>query len=440
MGRLVPIALAAFVLAAVFLASPNFRFESGPDVSPPYGGDFLHEWIGGYVVRAGDGVRLYDRQYTTALQHDADVVGFEFKRDDYLPMVYPPFYYLLVSPLSALPFRTAAAVFAAFSVACLTISLALLGLATRPGASLDLVAPDADATSSRIWGVVRRWALPAAVVFVPVIENLASSQKGAVVLLVFTATFLLVRRGHRFAAGLAFGFQAFKPQLAVIVPLAMIAKREWGFAAGVLTTVLGLAGLSLAVGLVPNLDYVRFVTGVADYVGAQPAYLHREQCLYGFFTLLAGGPTPTARIATMAAAGVTVWLLTRLLSGPLEPAQPRFLAQFSGLVLATALLSPHLLTYDLTMLLLPLWLTAILLLRGFFPGSYRRAGLWLLVALYVGGGLSPLLARRTGIQFSAPVMLMLLAVLSHAAESARERRARAHARTRELVDVAPSRG
>jgi len=409
--------LAVLVVAAAFLISPNFRRVRGPD-SPPYAGDFLHEWIGGYIVRAGDRTKLYDRRYATALQHDAQVVGFEFQPDGFFPIVYPPFYYVLVSPLSALPFQTAAALWAALSLACLAASLALLGRAARPGASLDLIAPaGVDETSNRVWAVVRGWAVLPAVASVPVIENLVSSQKGAFLLLILTATFLLMRRGYRYAAGFVFGFQAFKPQLAIVIPLAMLAKREWRFVAGTLSSLSVLAGLSLAVGRVPCADYLRFMTGVAEYVGAQPAYLHREHCLYGFFTLLAGGPTTGARLATLVSSGVAVWLLVRLLSGPLDPDRPRFLAQFSGLILATALLSPHFLTYDLTILLLPLWLTAILLLRGFFPLSHRRATLWTLVALYAAAGLSPLIANRTGVQVSTPLMVVLLVLLSLADES-----------------------
>src|SRR5262245_46028948 len=140
MRRLVPIGLAVIVVAAAFLISPIFRRVRSPD-STPYAGDFLHEWIGGYIVRAGDRTKLYDRRYATALQHDAQVVGFEFQPDGFFPIVYPPFYYVLVSPLSALPFQTAAALWAALSLACLAASLPLLGRAARPGASLALIAP-----------------------------------------------------------------------------------------------------------------------------------------------------------------------------------------------------------------------------------------------------------------------------------------------------------
>jgi hypothetical protein len=416
--RFLPAGLSALVVSTVFLISPNFHPASGPDASP-YAGDFLNEWVGGWVVRTGDPAKLYDRGYTTPLQHDAGLVGFEFRKDDYLPMVYPPFYYLAVSPLSALPFRTAAGLWAAVSLACLAASLGLLGRAARPGGTLDMVAPAVDPTSIRIWGAVRKWAVLAAVTSVPVIENIASSQKGAVLLLVLTATFLLLRRGQRFAAGVAFGFQVFKPHLAIVIPAAMLLKGKWRFVAGTLASMLALAGLSLVVGRGPSADYLRFLTGVTEYVGAQPAYLHREHCIYGFFTLLAGGPTTTARIATVATFTVTLWLLARLLAGPLDTAAPRFLAQFSGLVLATVLLSPHILTYDLTMLLLPLWLTAVLLFGGFFPPRRRRAAFWVLVALYVAAGVSPLVAQRTRIQLSTPIMVALLALLSAAGERSR---------------------
>src|SRR5687768_15839015 len=91
------------LLAGIFLGSPNFRLASGPEARP-FGGDVLQEWIGGYIVRSGDYARFYDVTYAQALEHDERLIGFAWQQSEYFPIVYPPFYYWLVSPLSWLPF------------------------------------------------------------------------------------------------------------------------------------------------------------------------------------------------------------------------------------------------------------------------------------------------------------------------------------------------
>ena len=198
---------ALVVVATTLLISPNFRFDSGPH-AVPYGGDFLQEWVGGYVVRAGDRSRLYDSAYTEALQHDAGVLGFEFRPDLYIPMVYPPFYYVLLSPLSVLPFATAVWLFLAAMAACFVASLVLLRPMTRHLAPARGGAGQATGRE-RLLRLGALLALPAAVAFVPFAENLVSVQKGTLVLLLFTATLVLLQGGRELAAGLVFGLQVF---------------------------------------------------------------------------------------------------------------------------------------------------------------------------------------------------------------------------------------
>jgi hypothetical protein len=97
-----------FVLCLPFFAA-NFQTERSPN-SGPLAGDFPQEYIGGYIVLHGDRQRFYDPQYSDALQHDPAVVGTTYSDGRFLPMIYPPFYYLLIAPLSMLPYYTAAVV------------------------------------------------------------------------------------------------------------------------------------------------------------------------------------------------------------------------------------------------------------------------------------------------------------------------------------------
>jgi hypothetical protein len=72
---------ASLVLVCLYGFSPNFRYASGPNASP-YAGDFLQEWIGGWIVRAGEGGRFYDPAYAQELEHDESLVGFSWNDDE----------------------------------------------------------------------------------------------------------------------------------------------------------------------------------------------------------------------------------------------------------------------------------------------------------------------------------------------------------------------
>jgi hypothetical protein len=391
--RHAPIALAAAVVAAIYLVSPNFRW-SETQAGGPYAGDFLQEWIGGHVVGAGEGDRLYAPAHARALEHDPALVGFRWDERQYLPMVYPPFYYVLVRPLALLSVPAAAAVWGVLMIAALAVAA---GLAWRR----------LTAARDSAWTA---WLLPAAVLFAPLLESLSSSQKGTLALAILAGTFCLLEARRPLAAGLVCGLLLFKPQLLIVIGPAMLACRQWRFTAGLATTCLALAALSLVAGIKACADWLRFVLGTADYLHNAGYDLHKSHCLYGFFELLLGSfGAPVVRGATLAAAGGVVFLLWRILRGGVVPGTPRFAGQFAALVAATVLLSPHLFTYDLTILLLPMFLLLEPMWReGARIGGANRMAAAAVVAVYAVAGLSPAVAALTGWQLSVPLIAGLL--------------------------------
>jgi hypothetical protein len=88
-------------------------------------------------------------------------------------------------------------------------------------------------------------------------------------------------------------------------------------------------------------------------------------------------------------------------------------AQYSGLVVASVLISPHLLTYDLTVLLLPAVLLGLELgAQGAMRGpAWGRTVAAVIVLLLVCNVSTPL-ARACAIQLSVPAMFALLAGLA----------------------------
>ena len=403
-SRPLPWLLAGLVVAVALAASPNYQWQSVRE--SPFAGDFLQEWLGGRLLLAGERERFYDTAHAQQVQHDPAVVGFAWDENQYLPLVYPPFWYAAVSPLALLPFHAAAWLWAGLMIGSLAASVLLL---QRAEGALNLFSENV----TRLARHAACWLPLLCVLFTPVLESLTSGQKGTLCLLLFAATYLLLVRGKSFTAGMVFGLLLFKPQLALIVGLALLAKRQWRFTAGAGATAAALALVSLALGRAMCLDYAAFALGTADYAQTAGYDLEKSHCLAGFFALLFGGAGMASRTATWIAAAAVLVLVARSLRGPLEPGTPRFDRQFSGLVVATLLLSPHLFTYDLAVLLLPLWLMAAELLA--LPAAERRRqGSWalLLAALFVLPGISPGLAAATGVQLTVPLLLAFLWALS----------------------------
>jgi hypothetical protein len=140
----------------------------------------------------------------------------------------------------------------------------------------------------------------------------------------------------------------------------MLLKRQWGFVAGSAITVLVLVGLCFVVGPDVCRQYFEVSRTMGSYIETSGTRLDRLHSWLGFFRLLLPHvPLGTVQILTLFACGATVAVLAWLLWGPLKFGQPAFALQFSGLVLATLLLSPHLYTYDLGALLLPMILLTL---------------------------------------------------------------------------------
>lgn len=427
-----PVVVAAIVVVCAYAFSPNFRLSEGP-TAPPFAGDFLQEWLGGYIVRVGDHARFYDPIYAETLQHDAEIVGFRWDESRYLPIVYPPFYYVILAPLSLLPVRTAAAVWAVLMVAALAASLWLLHRAAEQAAGFFAKSGrihHRDGTGDRLWDKLAPWSILAAVLFAPLVESLTSSQKGTLCLLILTATFLFLNARRPFAAGIVFGLLAFKPQLTLVIAISMLLKRQWRFVGGGALTGGLLAGLSLMLGGDVCRQYFAFATGAPEFIGTSGYDLHKSHCLYGFFTLLGGEASGLVKPATLVAMLGVAGVVAVMLRGPLELGCRRFGLQFCGLVIAALVASPHLFTYDLTILLLPMFLLGFAAWesRTSPPGEIRQRpeSAWLpalLLGLFAVSGFSTTIALQTGLQLTVPLMVLLLVTLAWASFAARRQTA-----------------
>jgi hypothetical protein len=254
-------------------------------------------------------------------------------------MVYPPYYYWLVSPFSYLPYRYSAITWTVLSTIAFILAGWILYVSHPPL-------------------VGKAWPLMLAMTaFVPWVIALGTGQKSTWLLLLFAATYGMFIKDRRFLAGLVFGLVAIKPQLGIVVGLAMMLNRQWAFVAGAAVSVLGLLVLACCLNGLWLDDYKKVVTGMGDYTSTGGYELHNSHSLIAGLKMI----IPSSWGVNVTLVGIVLGVIVTLVvswddsirrgagAGPNQVA-----LQFSNLVFATVLVSPHFYTYDLTILLLPM--------------------------------------------------------------------------------------
>lgn len=400
------------MMGIVLLCCPNYQWES--QRATPFGGDFIQDWSGAHIVSSADYARLYDAEYFRSVQHDESLVGFQWSESSYYPPIYPPYYYQLMLPFSMMDYRVAAVVWAIVSSLLVCATFALLYhhyQHVRPG---------------------MQYLIAATILFSPFLICLNIGQKSTMLLLLFASTFLLLRGRRPLLAGIVFGLIAFKPHLVILILAAMIWKRQWVFSAGCLATIGSLVGLAWWKSPELCWGYLHAIQATGDYVSTGGYVLADAHSLWGGLQLLMGQAADAVAVKTtvLAVSLVGVVLLALAIRGPIEFDSPRFSVQFSLLLVATILLSPHLYFYDLTVLLLPICLVGSVGKEALGGENASRAIYIVMVLLFFGAGTFAQIAFATRIQPSVVLMSVLVLQLSLACMETR--------RSRTTPEVQPS--
>ena len=380
------VALPVILLVYILVWSPNFD-------TPVPGGDYLHFYLAARMVRDGEQDRLYDFPYQIQLQRDPARMPFPPLQDSYALYIYPPFFVWFCLPFSYLPFKVGATAWVLFMSGCLI------------GALLILLR-----TCARSKGALG-FALLAAFPFTPALMSIYSCQNGTLSLLILSTTYALLRGGKPGAAGAVFALQAFKPQLTLVIAGAMLCKRQWRFVLGALFGGLVLLGASLVVSPAATAVYLRMGPTLLKWMDLPGISRADVACWRGFWRLLLGDQRAHyAQAAAAASSLVTLLPLIPVLRGPLDTRSETFAPKFSALVLVTIVVSPYLLYYDLTLLLIPMVLAAC---TRAVAGRSRARPLvwpWLTAALFAAATLSRSIAAATGIQVIVPIIVIYLVV------------------------------
>jgi hypothetical protein len=344
------------------------------------GTDYIYFYVMGSLISEGRAAALYEP--------DAHLAEGRRRIDPQLNLYAPysnygPQVAAVFAPLSRLTFGRSLAVFLILTAVAYAASVWLLWTLTpalRPyGALVAILAAGSPAFFSLI-----RYA-----------------QLSGLSLLLLSLALVALVHDRRFLAGLVIGLMVFKPQLGVVIALVMILAGEWRIVAGAaLAASAELAGGWLVSGSTVMGQYVGVLVTLARDPSLVQIYPGEVHSLRGFFHLLTGSPVVLSLVSILAVA-VAVWSGVRAWKSEMPVTM-----KWGLLVVLTVLASPHLLTYDLVLLTIPLvvfadWAVA------------QREDPWqpwvsrLLLLLYLAP-FSSNLVRLVPVQLSVVVMVLLV--------------------------------
>jgi hypothetical protein len=342
----------------------------------PLGTDFAQVWVAGREVLGGHPEHPFDVDAHLAAQQaffgpSSDVYGWH----------YPPYFLALAALLALLPY---AAALAAWQLSTLPIYVGGVYRALRGS------------------GLARREVLVVALAFPAVFVNLTHGQNGFLTAGLFAAA-LLCLEPRPWLAGLLFALLAYKPQFAVVIPVALVAGRHWRtlFAGG--AGLAGLTALSLAsFGVQPwiafqqSLGFTRSVVLEEGNTGWE-----KIQSVFSAARML-GGSVPEAYalqgVVGALVLGAIAWLWHSRADTRLK---------YAALCAAALLTTPYCLDYDMVLLGPAVaFMVAHGLESGFAPLEKTLLATAWLVPL-----LARIVAKLSYVPIGSMIMLLLFAAI-----------------------------
>ncbi|MEQ9638790.1 MAG: glycosyltransferase family 87 protein [Alphaproteobacteria bacterium] len=331
LARPSPITLLCGGLALVYAARTLEYFAGADGLMDKFGyvigRDFIAVWLAAKLTLGGQIAAVFD----PALYRQAMVAQFGPDLTRHL-WLYPPHYLLLILPYGILGYVASLVLWAA-STFVLYAGAALTGLTRHWQAGLVLFL--APATYA----------------------NLLFGQNGFITAALLIGGLRLLQT-HPVLAGVCFGVLTVKPQLGLLIPVALVALGAWRTIASAAITGIALMGLSAVVfGVDSWLAFAEVTTGQQSLLLNTPSTgLHLLMVTPFGAAIRLGGPVELAlalNLATAALAAIAVWWSYR------RPAEP--VLRHAVLVTAVYFAAPYSLTYDmpaLAAMCVWLWLAA----------------------------------------------------------------------------------
>ncbi len=264
---------------------------------------------------------------------------------------YPPIFLLIAAPFGALPFIMA---FVSYELLALLGSICVTTLIVRHRAAIALVL----ASPYTVW-------------------NIGCGQGGLLTTALLGAALLALERRPALA-GMFIGCLTYKPQVGILVPVALVAAREWrAIASAVATTVflIGLSALALGANLwaaFPGQLAAQFRLVLLPGAGTHWGMI---ETVYGVVHYLGGGDRLgwIAQGITSLAAALIVWALWR--------SRARYPLKAAALSAAALAATPYAFAYDMAALAVPIAFLA----RDQIDQGLLRGEQTALLVLFVAG-------------------------------------------------------
>jgi hypothetical protein len=337
----------AMLATAILLLSSAIWVAHAPNAEKT---DFALTYVGAKIVHGGMGSRLYDIGLQTHLRDSL------FRNPSPLYFEHPPFEALLLSPLAALPFRSA---YMAWSLLNATLWTGLMFFlrAVLPWPREDLA-------------YILLWLL-----FAPLWVALYQGQSSLILLVLYALSFGFLKSGKEFSAGLTLAFGLFKFQFVLPFALIFLLRRRLRFLYGFAATFILLFGLSI---LTVHWDGLKRYLSFILAIGSNPQNLSYGSAvdmptIYGVMYAIMGPVLSHTRLNV--AVGVLSLILLGFVAQRWEmhkrPGQMELM--FSAAIAASLAAGSHMFTHDFSPLALPMFFMAAQFSTSSFPTVAARA-------------------------------------------------------------------
>jgi arabinofuranan 3-O-arabinosyltransferase len=281
--------------------------------------DFTDFWVAGWQAIHGETASLHAQAAFKQVQDSA--AGFGRSPDSLLS--YPPTFTLILVPVALLPYFAAFLTWESVTLVC-CIAVVYLIVRRQPAISLMLASP------------FSAW-------------NFLIGQNGFLTASLLGTSLLLLER-RPVLAGVFIGCLTYKPQFGILLPVALIAARQWrACVSAAVTAIILVAASAAAFGVNGWFAFPRALfTQSSGTMSASPGWGFVLQTVYGLILALHGGIELAwlAQGAAAAGAAIIVWLVWR------SPA--RYALKAATLSTATLIATPYALAYDLAAIAIPI--------------------------------------------------------------------------------------
>jgi len=357
------------------------------------GSDYVQFYVMGSLLGEGRADALYDAHahLSEGRRRIDPNLGLYAAHPNYGPQVA-----LAFVPLAALPYGWSLTVFLVFSGACYALSVWIVWR---------------DCEALRRHGRVVAVLAAASPLLLTVVRY---GQVSAVAVLALALALAAFRRGRLFLAGVAIGCLAYKPQLGLLFGVVLVATRQWRVVGGAATAVAAQMAVAwIATGSHTMMRYVAelwLLIRDPRLVQTHPSELYS---IRGFVHLL----VPSEPV--VAACGAAALIAAIVIAVRSWSSSTSLNVRFGELIVLTILASPHLISYDLLLLTIPLLVFADWAVQH-QDRRFSAAVPVALVLLYFAPFSGMIVARLIGVQVAVIVMVGIVWMMERSAAADRQ--------------------